>query len=271
MAPETPYKKVKKVWTQPAGRLQTTLQALLGRSGLVASRCPACGRVVRGHDAHPAAAKMHRRRPYDLCATCAAELALRTGGFCPLCGATIGLPTQPPELCGACLSDPPPWSSFICHGPYQGLLRDLILGFKFHQGLGRARLLQDLLTTAYTASGQNAPDLLIPVPLHKKRLRWRGYNQSLELALGLAGLLRRPVEPEALVRLRHTLPQSRLNAAERQVNLKNAFVANSKRVTGRSVLLVDDVCTTGSTLRECTQALRSAGAARVDVAVLARA
>ncbi|MGE4554497.1 MAG: ComF family protein [Desulfovibrionaceae bacterium] len=249
-------------------------------AGLAGGRCPGCGRTVAetghapsGPDAAPSgpAPDAPAARPHGLCPACAAALAPRPGGFCPSCGAVVGLPGHAPEPCGECLTEPPPWTGFACHGAYRGLLRELILGFKFAEGLGRVRLLQDLAWAALLRAGLPAPDLLAPVPLHPRRLRWRGYNQSLELARGLALRLDRPAEPRALVRLRHTVPQSRLSAAERLVNLKGAFEADEGLVRGRAVLLVDDVSTTGSTLRECAEALNAAGAARVDVLVLARA
>ncbi len=225
---------------------------------LAARRCPACSRPVTAPD-HPA----------GLCPDCARELAPRTGGFCPRCGKPFGLATYEPENCGDCLADPPPWERLAFHGPYDGRLRELILAFKFSQGLGRTRLLQDLVKAASLRAGLDQIDVVIPVPLHPRRLRWRGYNQSLELAVPVARALNAPALPKALERVRDTVPQSRLSGTERLSNLAGAFKADPEAVAEKRVLLVDDVSTTGSTLRECSKALNAAGAKAVDVLVLA--
>ncbi len=127
-----------------------------------------------------------------------------------------------------------------------------------------------MLHAAFARLGPPVPDVVVPVPLHERRLRERGFNQSLELARGLAGRTGIGLAATALSRLRDTVPQARLERAERLLNLKGAFAADPRQVAGRRVLLVDDVSTTGATLVECTAALLAAGAATVDVAVLAR-
>ena len=114
------------------------------------------------------------------------------------------------------------------------------------------------------------PDVIVPVPLHHRRLLWRGFNQSLEISRSLSKRLDRPVLKNGLTRIRNTPPQTRLGLRERRVNIKDAFLADTGQIRGRRVLLVDDVYTTGSTLRECARTLRRAGAFGVDVLVLAR-
>lgn len=179
--------------------------------------------------------------------------------------------TAPPTLCGDCRRKPPPWGALAFYGVYGGLLRTLLTEYKFYGRLGLGRLLQALAVAAWERSGDMpAPDLLVPVPLHARRLSWRGFNQSLELARLLARRLGRPLEPGALVRLRHTEPQLTLAAGQRRDNVRGAFGADPAMVRGAGVLLVDDIMTTGGTLEECARILRRAGAARVDVLVLAR-
>ena len=107
-------------------------------------------------------------------------------------------------------------------------------------------------------------DLIIPVPLHKTRLRERGFNQSLLLSQVIFKLTNIPVKEKVLKRIRHTRPQSKLNVFERQQNVKDAFrVINSSAVKGKTVVLVDDVLTTGATMRACAESLESAGVAKV--------
>ncbi|MBG0777269.1 MAG: ComF family protein [Desulfovibrionaceae bacterium] len=195
------------------------------------------------------------------------------------------------------------------HGPYDGDLREHILLFKLHRDLGRQHLLGALLADAYARAFFAVPplpgaigpepdvagaplvhDLVVPVPLHAARLRWRGFNQSLELARTMLRVLaatarRHPdgaraplpspplsrLAPHLLARVRHTTPQTNLPLAERQTNLKNAFAATDpSALRGKRILVVDDVATTCSTLHETARTLLRAGAARVDALVLAR-
>jgi ComF family protein len=116
-------------------------------------------------------------------------------------------------------------------------------------------------------------DMVIPVPLDLARLRWRGFNQAAMLARSLAARHRRPWQPMALSRCRSTPPQVGLNVEERRRNVAGAFaMRHGAAVRGRTVLLVDDVMTTGATVNECAKTLRQAGGAtRIDVLVLARA
>ena len=115
-------------------------------------------------------------------------------------------------------------------------------------------------------------DVVIPVPLHRGRLRWRGFNQAAMLAVAVAGRLGRPLDLSTLTRVRPTPPQTMQNRAERSKNLRRAFaVRRPARVANRRILLIDDVMTTGATADECARTLIAAGARRVDVLTLARA
>jgi len=114
------------------------------------------------------------------------------------------------------------------------------------------------------------PDLIVPVPLHPSRLRERGFNQALLLARAFFPKDRR-VTADLLVRLRPTEPQTNFNGAARRTNLKNAFgIVKPHRLTGKKILLIDDVFTTGTTVNECAMVLKKAGAAEVMVLTLAR-
>jgi len=140
--------------------------------------------------------------------------------------------------------------------------------FKFHQDLAAGRLLARLLADACADSPR--PDAVVPVPLHHARLRARGYDQALELARIVSRSLRLPLRTDLLLRARATRPQSELDAAARQANLRGAFAVRPRAVPPAHVALVDDVMTTGATLHAAAAALREAGVARVDAWVCAR-
>ena len=229
------------------------LKRWAGRARLLHSRCAVCSRTL----AH---------RQADACDDCRTELRQRKGGACPLCGEMFGDGLAPATVCPECRHAPPPWDRFYFHGRYSGRLRDLVIAFKFSGSLGRTRLLASMAAEAFR-NAERTPDVVVPVPLHARRLLNRGFNQSVELARALARKLDRPLATRALQRVPHT----RLGHAERQANLKGAFRDDRAEAAGKIVLLVDDVYTTGATLKECARTLRRAGAAGVDVLVLARA
>ncbi len=229
---------------------------LAWRLGLRAGRCAVCAAILP--EGGP------------LCPTCAQDLPLRTGGLCPACGAMSGRENDLPSLCPECRSAPPPWNELYFHGQYTGIMRRLIIGYKFHNRFERNRLLGALAVAAFRARPGSVPDAVVPVPLHDRRLIWRGFNQSLEIARGLARHQDRPLLVHGLRRTRNTPPQTRFGLKERQANIKGAFAADPALVRGKRLLLVDDVYTTGSTLRECARTLKRAGCIEVDVLVLAR-
>ena len=217
------------------------------------------------------ACTVHRSQCADgMCPDCDLEMQPRIGGYCPACGQIFSLAEVEPYLCAVCRHNAPVWNCFGFLGPYAGTLREMILDFKFHARFERRKILQALLNRAYSHHFQGVcPDLIVPVPLHTARLRERGFNQSLEVARGLSRRLKSPLSIDALIRTRRTKAQSGLERKERVKNVRGAFVADSKMLKGRHVLLVDDVSTTGMTLTECTRTLRRAGATQVDALVLA--
>jgi ComF family protein len=152
---------------------------------------------------------------------------------------------------------------------YEGAARDLVLALKFRARLGAADLLAEPLAEAL--AGADVPgDLLVPVALSARRLRRRGFNQSLFIARAVARRLGVPVAAGALARRLDAPPQSRSTRAARRRGPRGAFVARRRHVAGRCVLLVDDVLTTGATARACALALRRAGATAVVVAAACR-
>src|SRR5262245_2366212 len=196
------------------------------------------------------------------CATCRAAMTTDPFSTCPRCASTIGpfaLATVK-DGCTRCWNSSFRFERAVRLGPYDGLLRDVILRLKHLSGDGLAELLGELwaVHAEATLRGLHA-DVVIPVPLHWRR-RWkRGYNQSLALARGLAARLELPCRPSWLRRVRHTREQTKQTPSARRDNVRGAFRATIKLPPGQTVLLVDDVMTTGSTASEAASALRTAG------------
>ncbi len=168
---------------------------------------------------------------------------------------------------------PPPFSAARAALLFEGRTKDLIHSFKYGNRTQTCRPLGLLaaqhLTEFVTAIG---PDILLPVPLHPKRLRHRCFNQALLLSEILGGAWRVPISRTNLRRIRWTEPQIKLSAVERVRNVQGAFaIANPETLAGKRVVLVDDVYTTGSTVAECARVLNAAGAESVYVATVARA
>ncbi len=203
---------------------------------------------------------------YELCENCRDGLPWLVN-TCPQCalphtGGNSG-------LCGACLSSPPGFDRLVALFRYEGEPRDMVLQMKFANKLASARLMGELLLEALPYH-LDKPDILLPVPLHASRIRHRGYNQSLELARPVAEGWGVRLWPQAARRLKATGKQSRLHARQRVTNIRGAFEV-PEDVRGCSVLLLDDVATTGATLDELARSLKKAGAREVNAVVFARA
>jgi ComF family protein len=199
----------------------------------------------------------------DLCDACTFALPWNRNA-CLHCA----LPLPASGICGECLRQPPPLGEVRAAFVYDFPLNRLAPRFKFHHDLAAGRLLAELMATALIDAPR--PDALIPVPLHKHRLRLRGYDQALELAKPLSRMFKLPLRTDLLSRQRATAPQSELDATARQRNLRNAFAVNAKRTLPAHVVLIDDVMTTGATLHVAAHALLKAGVSRVDAWVCAR-
>jgi ComF family protein len=151
---------------------------------------------------------------------------------------------------------------------YEGPPAEAIKRLKFGRQLAYLPVLHHWLKQTHCRELLQEVDLLLPVPLHPRRLKARGFNQALLLAQGLSGP---PLERQVIIRTRHTLPQIGLNPKERRDNVRGAFaVTHPEKVKRKTVLLVDDLYTTGATAKECARVLRKAGAKQVDVLTVAR-
>ena len=200
----------------------------------------------------------------DLCPACRDALPWNRSA-CARCA--LPLPAPAPA-CGRCLRAPPPFAATQAPWTYAFPLDRLLPRFKFHGDLAAGALVAGRLARALAPVSR--PQALVPVPLHRQRLRERGYDQALELARPLARSLGLPLLADGLRRERATAAQSALDAKARRRNVRGAFAVSPRTTWPAHVALVDDVMTTGATLGECARVLRAAGVARVDVWVAAR-
>jgi ComF family protein len=215
-----------------------SLQALL-----LGQRCAACQQPCEGP---------------PVCMPCTAKV-LSSLPRCPSCAT----PQGKAALCGACISKPPAFDAAVCVGSFTDPLSQLVAQFKFAERLILATWFADCLEQRIKGLSF---DLIVPVPLFDKRLTERGFNQAWEIIKCMQTSTPRA---HALTRLRDTPSQRSVSAAQRFANVRNAFAANES-VRGLRVLLVDDVVTTTATAQAASKALKSAGAAHVTVACIAR-
>ncbi len=209
--------------------------------------------------------------PERFCAACRAALDGNDQPTCPRCASSVGPYANLEGGCTHCRGEVFHFERAVRLGPYEGLLRELILRLKQSTGEGLAEILGVWWARrAGDRLRQLRAEVVIPVPLHWKRRWQRGYNQSEILADCLAAELRLPFRPRWLRRIRFTPSQSEQSASARRQNVRQAFQARPRTgLRGKTVLLVDDVLTTGSTASDAARALRGAGAGQVVVAVLA--
>jgi ComF family protein len=217
-----------------------------------------------------------RRQDCGICAACWNKaVALRIEPpRCSCCGLPLNNFDKGAEyLCGKCLMNLPPYSGARSFGYYTAELSRLVQALKFHGRRNLVGLLAPLLASAFYESWSREDfDLIIPVPLHSKRKRERGYNQSELLARALAAQIAMPFSGKALIRFRSTLPQVGLSDSQRFENVRKAFSCiDPLQIKNKRVLLIDDVMTTGATASSAAQTLIDGGCFRVSVLTIARA
>ena len=184
---------------------------------------------------------------------------------CQRCAKRLSSSTS---LCGNCISHPPYFDKIICLGDYDSLLKDLIIRLKFQQKLSISKLLGLLLSQQLKT--QNQPQALIAVPLPRRRLAQRGFNQAFEIAKTVSKTLAIPLDKHLCQRQRYTPPQTSLPAKKRAANVRNAFKLNSLP-TSQHIAIIDDVVTTGSTVNEISSLLKAHGVTTIEVWCIARA
>jgi len=245
----------------PQPQFQKLLDGILNI--LYPERCLICSAAVA------------RRQDCGVCDECWDKtIALRIRS--PRC-TSCGLPFQTLQedsdhLCGDCILQPPPYSGARSFGHYTAELSTLVHGLKFKGRRNLTGLLAPLLAEVFFENwSRESVDCLIPIPLHGRRKRERGYNQSELLARLLSRLVGIPCF-DGLQRVRSTLPQVGLTDVQRQENVRKAFVCKDKAgIRAKQILLIDDVMTTGATVSSAAQVLMDGGALRVSVLTIARA
>lgn len=218
--------------------------------------CPACHAQVSAQD--------------NFCAECFAALRQISAPQCDCCGIPFAFDAGLAMQCPECMAEAPSFDSARAPLVYDAISAPLVRSLKFHDrytGLRRATAMM----VAALGERKNAIDIIVPVPLHWRRLMLRRFNQSALLAYALAQVLEIPCVPQALKRTRYTTPQMRLPRAERLHNVRGAFaVPEGVLLASKTILLVDDVVTTGATVNACASTLKKAGAKAVHVLALAR-
>ncbi|ROP91172.1 ComF family protein [Stella humosa] len=225
---------------------------------LLPPRCLACGTIVAADGA--------------LCPTCWSTITFISAPCCRRCGVPFAFDPGAGTECAECIRQPPGFERARSAVRYDDASRPLILGFKHADRTHAAPAYAAWMARAAGPLLAEA-DVVVPVPLHWSRLIYRRYNQAAMLAMALGRLGRRPAVPDALVRRRRTPTQGLLRRLGRFRNVAGAFAVHPRRraaISGKRVLLVDDVLTTGATVEACVRALRGTGAAAVDVVTLAR-
>lgn len=233
------------------------LKNLVQKLGLLEKRCHQCLKPFTA----AAPGEM-------LCPICQKGITPYNGPACALCGVPMAVQIQGKRpICSQCQKDPPPWNDYGYFSLYTGLLRDMLLRLKFDREIHLSRVLGNYLLSA--CANLSRPDLIVPLPQHPENLAKRGFNQAHELAKSFCSLSGFALSSNILFKVKKNLPQEGLSAAERRVNVANAFTA-SPHVQGKCVWLIDDIMTTGATSREATLALLHSGASAVNLLFVAR-
>ena len=219
-------------------------------------RCPGCGIIVEADD--------------SFCLTCWSGMRFLGEPCCARCGVPFEHERGGEAACGACLADPPPFDSARAVLAYGDIARKVALKLKYGRRVGLARLVARHMARRLPAL--DAPPLIVPVPLHRWRLWWRGFNQSALIADHLGKACGFKVDKHALLRVRATQPLRSMQARQRAKAVAGAFaLAKGHELKGGAVLLIDDVHTSGATAAACARALKRGGASSVHLLCWARA
>lgn len=220
--------------------------------------CAGCSRIVSA--------------PGTLCASCWSSVRFLERPWCEVMGTPFSHDMGKGFLSAEAIANPPPFQRARAAVSYSGVARSMVQGLKYSDQTNLAPWMAVWMMRAGSEILRDA-DLIVPVPLHRARFFWRRFNQSAELARALARLSGKRILPDVVERVKNTRQQVGLKLADRQENVRAAFLVPPERqieVAGRRILLVDDVYTTGSTVNAATKALVKGGATAVDVLTFAR-
>ena len=208
------------------------------------------------------------KQAVSLCADCQNDLPTIESA-CYKCGIPLAVGCK---VCGQCIQNPPDVDYNFSAYHYESPIDYLIAQLKFEQKLFCADILGHILVAPLKAilAQENYPDVILPVPLHKKRLTKRGFNQSLEISKIVSKVLGIPIDCHLATRIRATKSQMELTALQRKKNIKDCFQVKSLSAY-KHVVLIDDVVTTGSTTNELAKSLKASGVETVGVWAIARA
>jgi len=220
------------------------------------SQCQLCGDLA------------HFKIP--LCNTCLKKVQKIGNLRCEICGKAFTGETN--RICGNCIKEKPKFDQARAWAKFEEPMVQIIHQFKYQRGFQFANwMVNNLVEVHQTQFSDQKFDLLIPIPLHWKRLLQRGYNQALILAQPLSKKLKIPLDTTILQKTTNTPPQVGLSSAQRKENLKKSFqIKKPKLIAGKNILLVDDVITSGATANEASKILKQAGAKKVCILALAR-
>lgn len=227
------------------------------RDAVANTECVGCGQVTQSNN--------------RLCPACWRDLVFVTRPFCASCGQALSFSDM---ACCSAVGEHISYHGIRSALLYRTIIRKLILAFKYHNQLHLRRLLGSMMHVGVGRDLKETCDILIPVPLHRRKLRERGYNQAWELTKDLAARLNMVGYSSVLLRHKHTVAQAGLKLAERENNVEKAFSIPPKKaryIKGKRVALIDDIVTTGATANACSEVLLAAGATTVTVFSLARA
>ncbi len=215
-------------------------------------RCPGCGAII---------SELH-----TFCSDCWPQVQFLGDTGCKVCG--LPLEGTESEQCGACLAQPPTIARTRAAVSYDDLTRNLAIRLKYGRKVALARTMARYMAPLVGPDDGNC--IIVPVPLHRSRLWWRGFNQSAIVGREIARRTGIAHAPLALWRTKRTPPLRGMSRNQRRRAVQNVFSARPQEVEGKSVILIDDVLTTGSTAESCARALQKAGAVRVELVCWAR-
>ncbi len=210
----------------------------------------------------------------ELCVTCQEKWPSLKPPYCSQCALPFETSPTINHLCGDCLRHEKQCMSVCASGVYEKILHEMIVRFKYHGEESLAKFFGSQMVMAFSQKqkDQIEIDLICPIPLHIKKLRERGYNQAQWLAKEVGKNLKVPVDPFILIKKQHTGSQTQLTGVDRYENLKGVFgVQDVSKIKDKTILLIDDVYTTGATVEWASHVLLKAGASQVMALVIARA